>query len=49
LTRTVFLEYDGSGRRTDFSVAPSVIRSRRRLTYEQALDLMKGDYTGDPE
>ncbi len=49
LTRTVFMDFDEAGRRTDFSIRPSVIRSRRRLTYEQALDLMKGEFTGDPE
>lgn len=49
LTRSVFMVFDGSGKRTDFSVRPTIIRSRRRLTYEQALDLMKGEYHGDPE
>jgi ribonuclease R len=49
LTRSVFMDFDRSGKRTDFSVRPTIIRSRRRLTYEQALDLMKGDYQGDPE
>lgn len=49
LTRSVFMDFDGNGRRTDFTVRPTVIRSRRRLTYEQALDLMKGDYHGDPD
>ncbi len=48
-TRSVFMDFAPDGRRTDFSVRPSVIRSRRRLTYEQALDLMRGDYAGDPE
>jgi len=49
LTRSVFMVFDRSGKRTDFTVRPTIIRSRRRLTYEQALDLMKGDYQGDPE
>ncbi len=49
LTRSVFMDFDRSGKRTDFTVRPTIIRSRRRLTYEQALDLMKGDYHGDPE
>lgn len=49
LTRSVFMDFARDGRRTDFSVKPTVIRSRRRLTYEQALDLMKGQYGGDPE
>lgn len=49
LTRSVFMDFDRNGKRTDFTVRPTIIRSRRRLTYEQALDLMKGDYRGDPE
>lgn len=48
-TRSVLLDYDRSGRRTDFRISPTVTRSRRRLTYEQALDLLNGDYDGDPE
>jgi ribonuclease R len=43
LTRTVFLRYDQSGRRTGFRIVPSVIRSSCRLTYEEAFSAMNGE------
>jgi ribonuclease R len=43
LTRTVFIRFDSSGRRTGFRIAPSVIRSRSRLTYEEAFASMQGE------
>lgn len=42
LTRSVLLEYDKTGRRLDFSIVPSIIRSDRRLTYDEALNCLKG-------
>ena len=47
-TRTVIMKFDKAGERVDFSIVPSVIRSDRRMTYEEALEYVKG--TGsDPE
>jgi len=43
LTRSVFLRYDARGRRRSFRIAPTVIRSSCRLTYEQALAAMNGE------
>ncbi|NLP05587.1 RNB domain-containing ribonuclease [Candidatus Fermentibacteria bacterium] len=43
LARSVFLEYDGRGSRTGFRIARTVIRSRARLTYEEAFACMQGD------
>jgi len=40
--RTVVLKYDSSGERLDFSIVPSVIRSDRRMTYEEALEYLEG-------
>ena len=41
-TRTVVLEFDDSGKRLDFSIVPSMIRSDRRMTYEEALEYLEG-------
>ena len=47
-TRTVIMKFDEAGERVDFSIVPSVIRSDRRMTYEEAYEYMNG--TGsDPE
>lgn len=46
LTRSVILRYDGTGRRIDFRVVDSVIRSMARLTYEEALPGMSGEEVG---
>lgn len=40
--RTVTLRFDASGARQEFSIAASVIRSDRRMTYEEALEYMDG-------
>jgi ribonuclease R len=47
LARTVTLRFDASGERTDLRVAPTVIRSRRRLTYGEADALIRGGNGGD--
>ncbi|MCK5114971.1 MAG: VacB/RNase II family 3'-5' exoribonuclease [Candidatus Aegiribacteria sp.] len=44
-TRTVVMKFDRSGERQDFSIVPSVIRSDRRMTYEEALDYLEGNGT----
>ncbi len=47
-TRTVVMKFDETGDRVDFSIVPSVIRSDRRMTYEEAYEYLNG--TGsDPE
>lgn len=43
LARSVFLEYDGRGARTGYRIARTVIRSRARLTYEEAFSCMRGE------
>ena len=43
LARTVTMSFDGEGRRTDLTVDPTVIRSSRRLTYEEADGLIRGE------
>jgi ribonuclease R len=43
LARSVLLDYDPSGRRTGYRITASVIRSRARLTYEQAFAIMGGE------
>ncbi|MBD3369189.1 VacB/RNase II family 3'-5' exoribonuclease [Candidatus Fermentibacteria bacterium] len=47
--RSVILAYDRDGNRQDFTLERSVIRSNRRLTYEEALAIMEGESSGDPE
>lgn len=42
-TRTVIMKFDDSGRRLDFSIVPSIIRSDRRMTYEEALEYLEGN------
>ena len=42
LTRSVLMRFDREGRRLDARIARSVIRSRRRLTYEQVLAFFEG-------
>jgi ribonuclease R len=41
-TRTVVMRFDHDGGRLDFSIGSSVIRSGRRMTYEEALEYMDG-------
>jgi|TARA_B110000438_G_scaffold300823_2_gene354125 ribonuclease R len=43
LTKTAFLEYTSSGELIETSFANTVIRSNKRLTYEQAYSLLKND------
>lgn len=40
--RTVVMKFDSSGERQDFTIVPSVIRSTRRMTYEEALEYLEG-------
>ncbi len=40
--RTVVIEFDGSGERLNFSIVPSLVRSDHRLTYEEALEYLRG-------
>lgn len=48
LTKTVLIDYDDTGKRTGFSVFSSMIRSRRRLCYEEALEILsKSAVRGD--
>lgn len=49
LTKTVILEYDSLGKRTDFSVFSSRIKSRRRLNYTEAFEIIQGGTSGDRE
>ncbi len=49
LTKTVILEYDSHGKRTDFSVFSSKIRSRFRLNYTEAFEIIKGNTSGNEE
>ena len=42
LTKTVFLRYDTAGRRLDYAIHRSVIRSRKRFTYRQVTALLAG-------
>ncbi len=42
LARTVTMRFDPQGERTDLEVEPTVIRSSRRLTYEEADGLIRG-------
>ncbi|MCD4668863.1 MAG: VacB/RNase II family 3'-5' exoribonuclease, partial [Actinomycetia bacterium] len=44
-TRTVVMKFDRSGERLDFTIVPSVIRSDRRMTYEEALEYLQGNGT----
>lgn len=49
LTKTVLIDYDSKGKRTGFSVFSSMIRSRKRLCYEEALEILQGNSSGDPQ
>jgi len=49
LTKTVLINYDALGKRSDFSVFSSKIRSRKRLNYTEALAILTGESSGDPE
>lgn len=40
--RTVKMRFDQAGKRKDFSIFPSAIRSDRRMTYEEALEYLRG-------
>ncbi|MCD4700418.1 MAG: VacB/RNase II family 3'-5' exoribonuclease [Candidatus Aegiribacteria sp.] len=46
-TRTVVMKFDKSGERLEFTIVPSVIRSDRRMTYEEALEYLEGHGTGE--
>ena len=46
LTKSVFIEYDGRGRRKAKRYANTVIQSRKRLTYEQATRILEGKRRG---
>jgi len=48
LTRSVFMSFDGSGRRTGSRIVASVIRSGARLTYEEAFAGMRGEELASP-
>lgn len=39
--KTVFLRYDAEGRRTNYEIHRSIIRSTRRFTYEEALSILR--------
>jgi ribonuclease R len=41
------MEFDPQGKRVDFSIVPSLIRSDRRLTYEEALEYLSGGGSDD--
>ncbi len=47
LTKTVLISYDSAGKRTDFSVFSSKIRSRKRLNYTEAFAILSGESSGD--
>ena len=47
LTKTVLIDYDNTGKRLDFSVFSSKIRSRKRLNYTEALSILSGESSGD--
>jgi len=49
LTKTVFINYDSRGKRLDFSVFSSQIRSRKRLNYAEAFAILSGEPSSDPE
>ena len=49
LTKTVLINYDSTGKRTDFSVFSSQIRSRKRLNYSEAFAILTGKSSGDSE
>lgn len=47
LTFSVFIEYDSEGRTIKRHFSKSIIKSRQRLTYEQALTILQGKNTSD--
>ncbi len=48
LTMTVLMEFDNQGKMRGYKVFPSVIKSKRRLTYTEAYQLLEdGDDNGD--
>jgi len=49
LTKTVFINYDSRGKRLDFSVFSSQIKSRKRLNYAEAFAILSGEPSSDPE
>ena len=49
LTKTVLISYDSTGKRIDFSVFSSQIRSRKRLNYTEAFAILSGESSGDSE
>jgi len=42
LTMSVFMTFDPSGRRKSYTITPSVIRSRERMTYDAVATLLSG-------
>lgn len=49
LSKTVLIRYDNRGKRIDYSVFSSTIRSRKRLNYGEALDILEGGSSEDSE
>ncbi len=49
LTKTVFINYDSNGKRLDFSVFSSQIKSRKRLNYTEAFSILSGEPSLDQE
>lgn len=45
--RTVVMKFDRSGERLEFTIVPSVIRSDRRMTYEEALEYLEDNGAED--
>ncbi len=49
LSKTVLIRYDNRGKRMDYNVFSSTIRSRKRLNYGEALDILEGGSGEDSE
>ena len=49
LTKTVLIDYDSTGKRTGFSVFSSQIRSRKRLCYAEALEILENGSSPDTD
>jgi ribonuclease R len=47
--RSVFLDYERDGSRSDFTIERSIVRSKERLTYREALAVMEGESSGISE
>lgn len=45
--RTVVMKFDSTAERLEFSIVPSVIRSNKRMTYEEALEYLEGNGSED--